>query len=135
MKTMGRWMMFSAMAMAVFAGCSKSDNNASPVSQSCLADKLTLTETNVNDLTSQHAVIITFDVKNTSSSENYELEHYKAVYVKLSATTADNKTYSEESLLPVSALDAGATASTELMIDYGAGNTYKSYKIEQIFCK
>lgn len=135
MKTIRRMALPAVLAATFFAGCSKDNDETPAVDGKCFADKISLTHTQTNDASSQHTVLITFDAKNTST-EGYDIaKGHSVIYVKLSATTADNKTYTEDTPLTATSLDAGATASVTLMVDYGAGNTFKSYKVEQVYCK
>lgn len=116
------------------ASCGGDDDNPGPAQGECLSDKITLTQTRVNDLASQHSVQITFDAKNTSSS-NYDVaKGVKNIYAEIKVTTTDNAVYTEEQPLLVTQLSAGATASVTQSCDYGAGKAYKSYTI-RLFCK
>lgn len=134
MKTIRRAALPALLAVSFFAACSK-DNDDAPVTGKCFADKITLTNTSTTDAASQHTVLLTFDAKNTSS-EGYDISKgHSAIYIKVSVTTTNNKVYTDEGPLTATSLDAGATASVSLIADYGAGNTFKSYKVEQIYCK
>ncbi|BAV05317.1 hypothetical protein SAMN05421788_105227 [Filimonas lacunae] len=135
MKTIRAWAVLPMLAIAVLSGCSKSNDDVATTDGACFADKLELSNPVVEDLPSSHSVIITYDVKNTSS-EDFDIQKgHRPVYVKVSATTTSDKVYTEENLLTVSSLSAGSTTSTKLLVDYGAGNAYKSYSIDQKICK
>jgi len=121
--------------ITTFSACSKDNDDVPGTNGTCFADKLSLTNPVVEDLASQRTVIVTYDVKNTSSEDFAISNGHKAVYVKISATTTGDKVYTEEVLLTVTSLAAGAMASAAVMVDYGPGNSYKSYKLEQVFCK
>lgn len=120
------------VSMTVLSACSKKDNNPQPGQGACLADQITMTQTKVEDYPSSNTVFVTFDIKNTSTT-NYDItEGAKMIMVKATVTTTDNTNYEETSPLPVSAnLSAGATASGMIKIEYGAGKKFKSYKIEK----
>lgn len=122
-------------AVTTFSACSKDNDDTPGLNGTCFADKMSLTNPVVENLPSQHSVIVTFDVKNTSS-ENFTIsDGHKPIYVKMSVTTTNDKVYTEEQMLTVTSLNAGALASAPVMVDYGPGNSYKSYKIDQVFCK
>lgn len=128
--------LYSAFAAAVLLGsCSKKSDGPGTPQRKCMADKMQLTETKVNDLTSLHDLQVTFDVKNTSSDLYDVASGSNPIYVKLQATTASGKTYEEETPLTITNLAAGATGSATASVDYGAGNTYKSYTVLQVYCK
>ncbi|PUZ27757.1 hypothetical protein GA0116948_10669 [Chitinophaga costaii] len=128
-------LLYALLAIAAFTGCSKDHDNTSTPSKECMADKLQLTYASTDDVPSLHTVIITFDVKNTGSKKYDVGAGSTAVYVKLEATTTNGKTYSGDDILTVTSLDAGATASASAIVDYGAGNAYKSYKVVEVYCK
>jgi hypothetical protein len=111
------------------------DDNPGPGQGDCLADKITLTQTKVDNFASQHAVQITFDAKNTGSS-NYDVTTGTArhIWAEIKVTTTDNTVYTEEQPLILNQLNAGATASVTQTADYGEGKTYKSYTI-RLYCK
>lgn len=112
--------------------CSDDDNQPS----NCFADNITLTQTKVNDLSgSSDAVIITFDAKNTSSSKYDISSGSAAIYITVTVTTTDNSTYETTQPLTVTSLSPGATASTDVLANYGSGKTYKSYKIDKKYCQ
>jgi len=127
--------LFAAFSLSLaLSSCGGDDDNPAPAGGDCLSDKITLTQTLVNDLSSQHSVQITFDAKNTSSS-NYDIaKGTKQVFAEIKVTTTDNTVYTEEQPLLVTQLAAGATASVTQSADYGAGKTYKSYTI-RLYCK
>lgn len=50
-------------------------------------------------------------------------------------TTTNGKSYDTETILPIGSLDAGATGSTTVTANYGAGNVYQSWKVMQVYCK
>jgi hypothetical protein len=128
-------LLFPALFLTLsLAGCGGDDDNPAPAQGKCLSDKLTLTETLVNNLASQHSVQVTFDVKNTAG-EDYDLtKGNKGIYVEMKVTTTDNTVYTEEQPLLASKVGAGATASVTQSCDYGAGKTFKSYSI-RTYCK
>lgn len=131
-----RSMVIPALAAVItFSACSKDNDDVPGTNGTCFADRFSLTNPVVENLASQHAVIVTYDVKNTSSEDFAISNGHKAVYVKISATTTGDKVYTEEVPLTVTSLAAGAMASAAVMVDYGPGNSYKSYKLEQVFCK
>jgi hypothetical protein len=136
MKKIRSMAVLALVAVTAITACSKNDDNDVPgLNGTCFADKLSLTNPVVENLASQHSVIVTFDVKNTSS-ENFSISNgHKPVYIKISATTTNDKVYTEEAPLTVSSLNAGAMASAAVLVDYGPGNSYKSYKLEQVYCK
>lgn len=116
------------------ASCGGDDDNPGPAQGECLSDKITLTQTQVNNLASQHTVQITFDVKNTSSTSYDIAKGVKEIYAEIKVTTTDNTVYTEEQPLLITQLGAGATGTVTQSGDYGAGKTYKSYTI-RLFCK
>ncbi len=120
------------VSMAVLSACSKKDNNPLPGQGACLADQITMTQTKVEDYPSSNTVFVTFDIKNTSTTDYDISKGTKIIMVKATVTTTDNSTYEETSPLPGSVtLSAGATASGMIKIEYGAGKKFKSYKIEK----
>ena len=127
--------LFAAFSLTLaLSSCGKDDDKPTPSGGDCLSDKITLTQTRVNDLSSQHSVQVTFDAKNTSST-NYDVaKGSKEIYAEIKVTTTDNTVYTEEEPLLVTTLNAGATASVTQSGDYGAGKTYKSYTI-RLYCK
>jgi len=127
--------LFAAFSLTLaLSSCGGDDDNPTPSGGECLSDKITLTQTRVNDLNTQHAVQVTFDAKNTSST-NYDVaKGSKEIFVEIKVTTTDNTVYTEEQPLLVTQLAAGNTASVTQSADYGAGKTYKSYTIRQ-YCK
>lgn len=119
------------VSMAVLSACSKKDNNPLPGQGACLADQITMTQSKIVDHPSSNSILLTFDIKNTSTT-NYDIvKGTKIVMVKVIVTTTDNATYESTTQLPLPELSAGATASGPIIAEYGAGKTYKSYKIEK----
>ncbi|RFM27566.1 hypothetical protein [Deminuibacter soli] len=136
MKPISALATLTLLAVLLLTNCSKKNDSpvAPPANAGCMSDQLSLTETNVTDATSQHTALITFDVKNTGTT-NYDVAGgSNAVYVKLTVTTTNGKTYATQTILPVSSVEAGKIASAAVMADYGAGNQYKSYKVDQLYC-
>jgi hypothetical protein len=126
--------LFAAFSLTLaLSSCGGDDDNPSPAGE-CLSDKITLTQTQVNNLAGQHTVQITFDAKNTSSSNYDATRGVKNIYAEIKVTTTDNAVYTEEQPLLITQLAAGATASVTQSADYGAGKTYKSYTI-RLYCK
>src|SRR4051812_32778573 len=117
---MKKFFFLSLTVCSLLVGCSDDDDNNG---SNCLADALTLTETAVDNLApSSDNVIITFDAKNTSSSD-YTPTTGGQIFVKIIVTTSDNATYESTHPITVSSLSAGATASTQVLASYGAGKT------------
>ena len=128
--------LFAALSLTfALASCGGDDDNPAPSGGDCLADKITLAQTAVNNLASQHAVQITFDAKNTASRK-YDVTtgQEKQIWAEIKVTTTDNTVYTEDQPLLINQLNAGATASVTQSVDYGAGKTYKSYTI-RTYCK
>lgn len=126
----------SALSLVfALASCGGDDDNPLPQQDACMADKITMTQTAVNNFASHHHVQITFDAKNTSSS-NYDATRVstKQIWVEIKVTTTDNTVYTEEQPFLLTQLNAGATASVKQTADYGEGKTYKSYSI-RLYCK
>lgn len=117
------------VSMAVLSACSKKDNNPLPGQGACLADQITMTQSKIVDYASSHSLILTFDIKNTSTINYDIMKGAKIVMVKVIVTTTDNATYESTAQLPVPELAAGATASGPITAEYGAGKKFKSYTI------
>ena len=129
-------LLFAALSLTfALTSCGGDDDNPTPASDDCLADKITLTQTKVDDFASQHAVQITFDAKNTASS-NYDVTtgRAKQIWAEIKVTTTDNTVYTEQQPLLINQLNAGATTSVTQTADYGETKTYKSYTI-RLYCK
>ena len=126
------------MALTITAtsvtSCSSDDDTNLP-SNACFADAFTLTETDVEDYAASHAIAITFDAKNTSSSEYNIQNGAKPIYVRVVVTTTDGATYETNQLLTVTQLSAGGTSSTKVLAEYGSGKTYNSYAVTSKVCE
>jgi hypothetical protein len=127
--------LFAAFSLTLaLSSCGGDDDNPTPSGGECLSDKITLTQTGVNNLSNVHSVQVTFDAKNTSST-NYDIQKgVKQIFAEIKVTTTDNTVYTEEQPLLITQLAAGNTASVTQSADYGAGKTYKSYTI-RLYCK
>ncbi len=123
----------SALCLSLaFASCG-SDDDVKPEERDCLSEKVTLTETSVNDLTSVHAVQVDFDAKNTSD-QNLDISRgTKAIYAELKITMTDGTVYTEEQPM-LAELGAGQTKVVTLSCDYAAGKTFQSYTVKT-YCK
>lgn len=136
MKTAGLLATLTLSSFSFFAGCSKnnSNNTTTPPDAKCVSDKFTLTYTDILDVPSAHMANLTFDIKNTSTEDYDIVKGYKPVYVRIAINTTNNKTYYFDGPLTTS-LGAGETESETYPVDYGAGNAYKDFKIEKVYCK
>lgn len=128
--------LFAALSLTfALTSCGGDDDNPNPAQEDCLADKITLTQTKVDNFASQHAVQISFDAKNTGSA-NYDVTtgRAKQIWTEIKVTTTDNTVYTDNTPLLINQLNAGATTSVTQTADYGEGKTYKSYTI-RLYCK
>ena len=132
---MKRITIYALLALGAFSSCSKSHDNTPVSTSKCLADKMQLTLTQTQDASSSHIVILTFDVKNTGTA-NYDVgSGSNPIYIKVTVNTTNGKSYSDEGPLTATSISSGATASAAMTADYGAGNVYKDFKIESVYCK
>ena len=120
----------SVVLLSFTLGSCSDDKNPAIPSGKCFANDFTLTQTKLTDSPEQHLIFLTFDVKNNSSQKfNVGDGSSKQVQALIKVTTTDGSVYETNTILTLSELAAGATASTENTADYGAGKTYKSYTI------
>lgn len=124
------------MALTITAtSCSSDDDDTNLPSNACFADAITLTQTEVENSPSQHSVFVTFDAKNTSSTDYRVQNGAKVIDLKVVVTTTDGSTYETIQPLTVTDLSAGATTSTMVLAEYGAGKTYQSYQLVSKTCR
>jgi hypothetical protein len=117
---------------ATLGGCG-SDSDGEPSGSSnddnCLASSIVLTETDLTDAASSHAVLIDFDAKNTSSKDYDISKGSSAIELDFEVTTTDGSKYESTAPLTATKISAGATAAAVAMADYGANKTYESYTV------
>jgi hypothetical protein len=119
------------ISMAVFSACSKKNDNPGPQSGACMADQLALTQTKSEASAAMHTLFLTFDTKNTGATDYDVTKGSKMVQLKVTVTTTDNSTYESTQPVTIVKLSAGGTATMDVLAEYGAGKTFKSYKIEK----
>jgi hypothetical protein len=124
------YLMLSVAMLALGTSCKKDDDDNSPGRTDCLAEQMTMTETEVEDFPNSHTVFITFDAKNTSS-KNFDIANgSKIIVANVKVTTTDGSVYESKNMPFITDLSAGATASVLVNADYGANKTFKSYSLE-----
>lgn len=125
----------SVVLLSFALGSCSDDKNPVMPSRKCFAGDFTLTQTKLTDSPEQHLIFLTFDAKN-NSSQNFNIGDgsSKQIQARIKVTTTDGSVYETNTILTVSELAAGSTASTENTADYGAGKTYKSYTIT-LYCE
>ncbi|RXK86482.1 hypothetical protein [Filimonas effusa] len=133
-KTLFSALMVLTITATTVTSCSSDDDTSLP-SNACFADAFTLTETKVEDYPASHMVAITFDAKNTSSSEYNIQNGAKPIYVRVIVTTTDGATYETNQIVTITQLSAGGTSSTQVLAEYGSGKTFKSYAITSKVCE
>ena len=109
--------------------CSSDDENSTNEPNDCLKDSFELTETNVNDLTGTNSVIVTFDLKNNSSTDYSIQDGSRPINTTIIVNTDDGSEFETTNILTVNSLSAGATTTVDVLGNYGAGRTFSSYEI------
>lgn len=112
----------------VVSSCSKKDTNASLTAE-CFADRVTFTQTAINDYPEGHNVLITFDVKNTSSKDYDTDRGAKVISLRVDVTTTDSSHYETNVVFTKSRIAAGTTTTAMVSADYGAGKTFSGYNV------
>lgn len=138
MKMKRKLSMLGAAVVMVFAiaACGSKNDNPGPVlpQSKCLSDKMQLKLTKVNNLTSSHTVLLSFDVKNTSN-ETFDVQKgYKFIMAEIKVTTTDNMVYTNNVPFTSEKIEPGQTITEEVGGEYGANKTYKSYTI-RLYCE
>lgn len=130
--TLRKTLMTSLLALTIFASCSKDDDTVPE--NACFADQFELNETKVENYAETNSAIITFDATNKSGT-TYNIQNGASlINVKIEVTTTDGSKYETNQPLTITELSAGATASTTFIAEYGAGKTYKSYRVVSVTC-
>jgi len=121
------------LLLLLVSSCSNDDETTGGQNSSCLADDFELTETDLIQSAATSNVIVTFDLKNNSSSDYNINTGSDVINSTIFVTTTDNTVYETTAILTVTTLAAGATASISIVGSYGAGKTYKSNTVS-LFC-
>lgn len=124
---------------AIAISCNNDDAPAAianPIAD-CLASSFLLSNPVVDVLNGQSKIIVTFNVKN-SSSTNYSYSPAalagKAIYSKMLVKTTDGTIIETKGVLLATELSAGATATVDILGNYSTGKTYESYTVE-LYCQ
>ncbi len=106
--------------VTLLTSCKKKDD--APSNDKFPLTNFTAKITKQENLTSQSAVLIDFDIKNTSGTD-YTVEKYalNPVKLKLTVVATDGSGYDENSY--VADVQAGKTFSAKLAVDYSVGKT------------
>jgi hypothetical protein len=127
-----------ALFIFTILSCSKDDapaNNGTTPTGNCLSGSMAYTQTNVGIYPASNAIIVSFDVKNNSTT-NYSITAAGVgnfIYYKIKVKTTDGTIYEKTGPF-LTDISAGATKSVEALGDYGAGKTYESYTIS-LYCQ
>lgn len=109
------------LTIALFASCKKKDGDG-PNSEKFPLSNLTATITKQEDAASQSIIIISFDIKNISSTDYYLSEQgNNPVKFKLTVVTTDGTKFEETS--HVTDVAASKTSARELAVHYSSGKT------------
>ncbi len=105
-----------------FTSCSDDDSD-----NDCFVDNLLIVPTDTTDYALSNSVTIDFDVTNTSSRDFDPASNLGYINYTMIVTTTDGTSYETSDLFPILSLSAGATTTTFISGDYGAGKTFASY--------
>ncbi len=138
MKTLFKNLIAISLLLIVSVSCSKSDSGSSPSNGgNCLSGSMALSNAVVDNLASQSKIIVSFNVKNNSSSNysiNTSASTKTSIYTKMLVKTTDGAIIETKGPLLVQELSAGATGTVDVLANYSTGKTYESYTIE-LYCQ
>lgn len=119
--------------LLLMSSCSNDDETTGGQGSSCLADDFELTETDIIQSQATSTAILTFDVKNNSSSDYNVNTGSDLINSTVFVTTTDGSVYETTAPLLITTLAAGSTSSINMTASFGAGKTYESNTVS-LFC-
>jgi len=119
--------------LLIIASSCSNDDETNGGQNSCLADDFELTETDIIQSTATSNALVTFNVKNNSSTDYNINTGSPVINSTISVTTMDGSVYETTAILSVTTLAAGATTSVIIRGSYEAGKTYGSNTVS-LFC-